>query len=832
MAELFKEFFHLRKMPAHTAELMPWGGLVGLGIMDCKDGSYLTSYQIRGPDLESATESEVGGVHWQLSNVLKRVLSPSAIWFEMRRRPSQEYPPSVASPMFALISDAERRRQFQAESAHFESEFFLTLGYRPPSLTDALWTRFIVTHMPKRMDQHLAASLEAFQALTERFTDLLKGSVPYVTPLDDAALLRYLKYCATLRDQPVHVPDPPDDLDWYLADRDLSAGFSPMLMDREGHHEHLRVCTIRTFPDETIAGMLDPLRNVDFELRFMSRFLPLSQPEAEAQLRKLEKQWLTTEVSFGGMLSHVLGGGQTRVRGSHGELWAKDADAARQENFTDVVRFGRWTACVVVWSHDMTELNRRMRAVEQIIHSTGLGCHWETLNAIDAWCGTMPGHWQANVIQPIIHTLNKAQLEPISAPWAGVTWNDHLNGPPLLYAQTNGNTPFRVSLWVGDVGNTLFVGPVGSGKSTDILFALSQFIARYQRAQGYILEVGASGKALTYTMGGQYFDLGSPDLMFQPLRTIHDEQQRRWAHEWVLDRFVESGLTLTPEDRNELWRALSNLATAPAQQRTLTGLMLTLQSRELREALKYYTIDGPHGLLLDADMDGLSRGTFQGFDLKSLLDKRRVVPAVLSYVLHRLEDCLNGSPTVLVCDDFAKYFDFPIFVDILDSLLRLRRKDNLAVWFSTQTGADILGTKIAQLVLDSCMTRVLLPNPSALDSANDEVYHALRMNPRQRRLIARAQPKCQFYFDSPQGSRLCDLPLDGIALAVCGANSDEDRKLVDRLYADTGPIGFLPAFVQAKGLEAAYRSLEQEVNRAWNGTSTEVGPAGMVPHQH
>ena len=97
-----------------------------------------------------------------------------------------------------------------------------------------------------------------------------------------------------------------------------------------------------------------PLRNVDFELRFVSRFLPLSQAEAEVQLRKLEKQILTTEVSFGGMLAHVFGGGPSRVRSNSGaELFAKDTDAARQENFTDVVRFGRWTACVVVWAHDL-----------------------------------------------------------------------------------------------------------------------------------------------------------------------------------------------------------------------------------------------------------------------------------------------------------------------------------------------------------------------------------------------------------------------------------------------------------------------------------------------
>jgi type IV secretion system protein TrbE len=136
---LFGEFFHLRKVPDHTAELMPWGGLVAPGILDCKDGSYLTSFQIRGPDLESAVESEVGGVHWQVSNVLKRVLSPSAIWFEMRRRPSLEYPPSVEAARFALLSDAERRHVFRREGAHYETDCFLTLGYRPPGVMDSLW---------------------------------------------------------------------------------------------------------------------------------------------------------------------------------------------------------------------------------------------------------------------------------------------------------------------------------------------------------------------------------------------------------------------------------------------------------------------------------------------------------------------------------------------------------------------------------------------------------------------------------------------------------------------------------------------------------------------
>src|SRR3546814_15244681 len=71
---------------------------------------------------------------------------------------------------------------------------------------------------------------------------------------------------------------------------------------------------------------------------------------------------------------------------------------------------------------------------------------------------------------PLIHTLNLAHLMPLSSVWAGPARNDHLAGPPLLYAETSGSTPFRLSTPVGDVGHQLIVGPTGAGKS--VLLAL------------------------------------------------------------------------------------------------------------------------------------------------------------------------------------------------------------------------------------------------------------------------------------------------------------------------------------------------------------------------
>ena len=99
----------------------------------------------------------------------------------------------------------------------------------------------------------------------------------------------------------------------------------------------------------------------------------------------------------------------------------------------------------------------------------------ETVNAVEAWLGSLPGHVYANVRQPPISTLNLAHMIPLSAVWAGEARDHHFKAPPLFLAKTEGSTPFRFSLHVGDVGHTLVVGPTGAGKSVLLALMALQF---------------------------------------------------------------------------------------------------------------------------------------------------------------------------------------------------------------------------------------------------------------------------------------------------------------------------------------------------------------------
>ena len=82
---------------------------------------------------------------------------------------------------------------------------------------------------------------------------------------------------------------------------------------------------------------------------------------------------------------------------------------------------------------------------------------------------------------------------------------------------------------------------------------------------------------------------------------IDDAAERGWAAEWIAAILAREKIDMTPEAKEHLWSALSSLASAPAGERTLTGLSVLLQSQSLKRALQPYCLGGPFGRLLDAE---------------------------------------------------------------------------------------------------------------------------------------------------------------------------------------------------------------------------------------
>ena len=139
--------------------------------------------------------------------------------------------------------------------------------------------------------------------------------------------------------------------------------------------------------------------------------------------------------------------------------------------------------------------------------------------------------------------------------------------------------------------------------------------------------------------------------MFQPLRGIDDEAEIAWALEWIIGLFESKGVDITPDIENTVWSALQSLASAPEDQRTLTGLSALLQDGDLRLALKPFTLEGAYGHILDGNSDALSENDSQAFEMEELMHSKALVAPVLTYLFHKLEARFDGRPTFLILDE-------------------------------------------------------------------------------------------------------------------------------------------------------------------------------------
>lgn len=783
-----------RKNPDRLSDLLPWAALIGPGIILNKDGSFQKTLKFRGPDLDSATETELVAVSSRFNNVFKRLGSGWAIFAEARREISNGYPSACFPDHVSFLIDEERRSLFEG-NRHYESAYYLTLVYLPPSdISNRLTSLFIENGSKVAVDYH--AQLNHFGVEVVRLLDLLRGVIPEIRPLDDDETLTYLHGTISFKRHFVKTPEIPMYLDAVLADMPLIGGLEPRLGD-----VRFKAISVLGFPGTGIPGILDVLNRLAIEYRWMTRFIPMDKPEGIRELNRFKRKWFSKRKGLVTLAKEIMSGSESVMVDTDAENKAFDTDHALQELSNDDVSYGYFTATVIVWAEGSDRLDIMARAVEKAINSLGFTTLSESMNAVEAWLGTIPGHCRANVRRPILNTMNLTHLLPVSAVWAGPEKNTHFDAPVLFHAVTSGNTPFRVCLHVGDVGHAMVVGPTGSGKSVLLALMEAQFL-RYPEAQVYIFDKGGAAKAVTAGVGGDFYNLGEEvaGLSFQPLALIDDELERSWATEWILDLLRKENVEVTPTVKKEVWVGLTSLSTAPFEQRTISGLIALLQNSLLRQALHSCSIDGPHGHLLDATGDSLNYGSWQCFEMEHLMNTPAVIPAVLSYLFHRLEQRFTGKATLLVLDEAWIFFDNPLFAQKIREWLKVLRKCNVSVIFATQSLSDIINSPIATALIESCHSRIFLPNDKALDESTADIYRRFGLNDRQIRILALAQPKREYYYQSPLGNRLFELGLGPVALAYCAAGSKEDLKAIGSFLDKHGKEGFNPAWAEYKGL--------------------------------
>lgn len=796
------------------ADLLNYAAVVDDGVIVCKNGAFMATWVYQGEDIASSTDEQRELVSMRLNQAMARLGNGWMIHVDAVRRHATGYAGADRSNFPDAVTsaiDEERRRLFQSLGAMYEGYFVLTLTYYPPLLAQRKFTEMMFDddQEVEGSAERTLSSIEHFRREVASFESRLSTTIrmtrlrAHATVTEEGRkvshddFLRWLNFCVTGIDHPIMLPSNPIYLDAVIGGQELWSGVVPKI-----GRKFIQVVAIEGFPLESYPGMLGALAELSCEYRWSNRFIFMDPHEAVKDLEKFRKKWRQKVRGFFDQFFNT----NTGAVNQDALMMVNDAEAAMAEVSSGLVAQGYYTSVVVMMHEDRGQLEANVRQVEKAINARGFVARIESINTMDAFLGSLPGHGVENVRRPLINTLNLADLLPSSTIWTGQAEAPCPMYPPqapaLMQCMTQGATPFRLNLHVHDLGHTFIFGPTGAGKSTHLAILAAQ-LRRYQGMSLYCFDKGMSMYPLVKACGGRHFEVAGDDekLAFCPLQFLESKSDRAWAMEWVDGMLALNGVETTPAQRNEIGHAIVNLHASGG--RTLSELVLTIQDEQIREALKPYTTDGAMGYLLDASEDGLALSDFTVFEIEDLLNlgDKYVLP-VLLYLFRRIERSLNGQPAAIILDEAWLMLGHPVFRAKIREWLKVLRKANCLVLMATQSLSDAANSGILDVIVESTATKIFLPNSFARDEDASALYRRMGLNKRQIEILATAVQKRHYYYVSDKGRRLYDLALGPLALAFVGCSDKESIAAIKTLEARYG-AAWVEEWLLSKGLRLA-----------------------------
>jgi type IV secretion system protein TrbE len=784
---------------AGLADLLNYAAEVDDGVIVGKNGSFMCAWTYRGNDNASSTDEQREMISFRMNQALAGLGGGWMIHVDAVRKTAPNYADRGLSkfpdPVSAAIEE-ERRQLFEGLGTMYEGYFVLALTWFPPTLAQRKFVELMFDDDSDAPD-HTTRTLGLIEQFKKEISNVemrlssalkltrLRGNIvvnedgSQVT-YDD--LLSWLQYCVTGLDHPVILPTNPMYLDAIIGGQELWAGVVPKI-----GRNYVQVVAIEGFPLESTPGILSALAEIPGEYRWSSRFVFMDQHEAVSHLNKFRKKW---KQKIRGFFDQVFNTNTGSINQDAVSM-TEDAEAAIAEVNSGLVAMGYYTSVVALLGEDRNVLEESARQVQKAINRLGFAARVETINTMDAFMGSLPGHGVENVRRPLINTMNLADFLPTSSIWTGNATAPCPMYPPLspalMHCVTQGATPFRLNLHVRDLGHTFLFGPTGAGKSTHLGILAAQML-RYERMSIYAFDKGQSLYPLTKGVGGLHFSVAADDdeLAFCPLQYIETKADRAWAMEWIDTILALNGVMTTPAQRNEIGNAILSMHNSGSY--TLSDFYITVQDTQMREALRQYTVDGSMGHLLDAKEDGLSLSNFTVFEIEELMNlgEKFALP-VLLYLFRRIERSLKGQPAAIFLDEAWLMLGHPVFREKIREWFKVLRKANCLVLMATQSLSDAANSGILDVIVESTATKIFLPNIYARDEDTAALYRRMGLNARQIEILATAEPKRHYYYVSENGRRLYDLALGSLALAFVGA-TDKDSiaaiKMLEKKYGD------------------------------------------------
>ncbi len=822
----FLDFSKMGKEPINQLKFItPYSFILAEGVCLLKNGALMTTYRVNYPDMEASSAESINAIA-QLFNLSIMSLAREsgwAVYFDVYRRKTYDYPAGTYNNLAGWLIDRRRADNFKNNGEHYTSDYYISFVYQLPNdMENKAKSFFFIKSRRKKSLFQTSQHIEKIRKEVSNFSDEIEkvmgtlGTKIWNHRLDNSELFSYIKKAVTLKDEDFSYPDNTFFfLDNYLCDVDVENSIPIKIGDY-----YAPVIAVMDLPSQTYPAIFDGLNRTNIEYRWTTRFIPLSKEESIKEADKYQKRMYSGRKSAATIFTELA---------ANVEIDRENRGAIEMENEASQIQadismgdyyLGYYTSSLMVWDKKLSVARAKSINLQKVIRSCGFPCMEEGLNSANAWMGMMPGDVYSNIRRPFLSTRNLANIIPLSSAWEGQMYNDFTaettgSAVPLLICSSSYGTPFFLNLNVRDVGHTFIFGPTGAGKSTLLALLMAQ-ATKYPDANIICIDKQLSSRGFMVCAGGVYIEPAKDDVAFQPLselknpREVSESEYKEslmWCQRFIEGLLVQEKIEITSKISKAITETLESLSTTSNKKKTLTSFQgycnytdPVTGENTIRNALDPYCVGGIFGPIFDASETKMNLSKLMTIEMGSLmkLSEKAVAPALM-YIFRYLENVWNVKNgekqplTFLFLDEAWLYLQHPIFSSYVQEWLRTLRKKKVFCIFATQEVSAASASSLRDTIIQQCLTKIYLADESAQSLADS--YSDFGLTSNEIIALSNATMKRDYLFKNPYGTRMFRLDLDDFQLGLITSN----HEIIDKVESQFG---------KNTGLELAFEMLD------------------------
>lgn len=770
-----------------------------------KNGNLLKTFKVTAKDLSYADSSNIALTQELTANAFRKlggnfVLNVDFIRHKLTDIEDSEYKGSAEAKKLYL-----KRKEFYKNNATYTQECYLTITSTNHSLgsirnSASLFKNDQSEKTFDRADNRVTSVITDFN----KSVDDIKNSLENTLKLEECSFadnpvlnsgtndffsyssqnirthetVNFLKYCISGKKLTLNLPRQDFYLDSLLSSDDFTTGTLLKLSDR-----YIVVVAVEGLPLESDFNILHRLCSLDFNYRFSTRYISYDSFTSQVLLEKNRRLWAQKKHGFIAQFFNSKNDNENQDAVEQ----LNDISDAKKNLTQNSLSFGSYCANIIFSGRDRTLLEKQALKCVQAIEASGFGARIETVNATEAYLGSLPGHSLENVRRALIPNTVLTDLLPLNQSYTGEKYSPNFRygdrKPSLMTVRTSEGLYAHLNLHDTDLANTLVVGPPGSGKSVFLGSLIPSFL-KYDDMKIFVFDKGNSFYGLTRALKGNHIRLeNGKGIRFCPLANIDTPSEKAQALEFLEDLFESQGYKSDLKLKDDLRDAINLLSDFNRNERTLSTMCTMLPRKELKTALGAFTSSVIENSILDGDSDPSFDAALTVFECGQFFEKADdFLYPTLKCIFNLInKSVLNGKCGTIIIDEAWMMLANEEFSKELIKWIKTFRKHNVAIVLATQSINDLSKASNLGDFLDCIKTRVYLPNKDACTETLKGFYKKLSLCDSQIDAISKAKPKHTLFLHKDVNFIPFSLALSESELKLLSL-SENDKSYVDELY--------------------------------------------------